>query len=677
MTSAEFLGPYRVGELIGRGGMGAVYEATHETSGERVAVKLISPHVADEMRFRRRFAAEVETLKRLRHPNIVRLLGYGEEKGQLFYSMELVEGESVRSVIRRQKRMPWVRVVDLAIQVCSALKHAHDMGVIHRDLKPANLLLNSAGEVKLVDFGIAKLFGFGEQTMAGSVLGTADYMAPEQADGVSITTRTDLYALGSSIYSMLVGRPPFSDKSVTNVMESLRNDRPISLQLIDPTLPDELSDLVAELLEKKPEDRPPTALVVGNRLKSMKMGLLRELTVSDEASKTKLGGDQFLAGGASQAGGGHMSSDPSLDSSEGDTAAGGAESRRGGTDRVSGEHAGRASENSGHPMTPLLHGAGGDAGVSSALTGRVKQLGPSEVTLDVGSGTSTQKRTESGTAHGKPVIPGPLGQPSDSEVGTHFQAVDVNSKATLESDALRGSDGYWWVQLLSVVGMIGILVAGGVLFWWSMMTPSADELYGRIVEAERSGRLGGVEPTMRLFVDAYPDDERAVTVQYLRDGLELERLLKRLKSKAKRAGGVERLSPHEQSFYRAMGIRREAPEEASAQLRDWLTLFQQAGEANELEVEAMAAMARSELVRLAGREPVVESDPRVEQLLHRIRSSREKLPADERLKSLRALRDLYAGEAWAQSVVARAEEEIAVIQETLAIDETPDGIGKN
>ncbi|TWU39008.1 Serine/threonine-protein kinase PknA [Novipirellula aureliae] len=279
-TSPEFLGPYRIGNVLGRGGMGAVYEGVHERSGEKVAVKLISQSIGDEPRFRRRFAGEVETLKRLKHPGIVRLVGYGEENGQLFYSMELVEGEPLQAMIRREKRLTWETTIDLSIQVCAALKHAHDFGVIHRDLKPANLILTPDHQVKLVDFGIAKLFGFGEQTMAGSVLGTADYMAPEQADGDGVTVRTDLYALGSVMYAMLTGKPPFNNKSITQVIKSLRNDKPVRLDRINEDLPIALVELVHQLLEKDSRDRPPTALSVMNRLKAMRAGLKHQQTLN-------------------------------------------------------------------------------------------------------------------------------------------------------------------------------------------------------------------------------------------------------------------------------------------------------------------------------------------------------------------------------------------------------------
>ena len=147
------------------------------------------------------------------------------------------------------------KCIDTAIEICTALKHAHDVGVIHRDLKPANLLINSDQNVKLVDFGIAKIFGDGQQTVVGSMLGTLDYMAPEQVDSSSITVRTDLYAVGSVMYAMLTGRPPFRGKNATQV-HMLKNQPLARLDLIDPDLPEPLIELVHELLEKEASNRP-------------------------------------------------------------------------------------------------------------------------------------------------------------------------------------------------------------------------------------------------------------------------------------------------------------------------------------------------------------------------------------------------------------------------------------
>ncbi len=194
--------------------MGAVYKGLHAKSGEAVAIKVISPGVANQLRFRRRFNAEIETLMRLRHPNIVQLVGVGEEQGLLFYVMEFVDGHSLHDHLRQYKRIDWTEAIQIGVDVTAALKHAHDLGIIHRDIKPANLMVNKEGRIKLTDFGIAKLFGSTDMTAAGSVIGTADYMPPEQAEGKGVTVRSDLYSLGSVMFALLSGRPPFAGKSV-------------------------------------------------------------------------------------------------------------------------------------------------------------------------------------------------------------------------------------------------------------------------------------------------------------------------------------------------------------------------------------------------------------------------------------------------------------------------------
>ncbi len=174
------------------------------------------------MRFRRRFASEIETLTRLTHPNIVKAIGFGEEQGLLFYSMEFVDGHSLQDHLRQYKRLDWTEVIEIGIEVSAALKHAHDIGIVHRDLKPANLMLTRDGHVKLTDFGIAKLFGSDDMTVVGSVIGTADFMPPEQAEGKSVTVRSDFYSLGSVLYALLAGRAPFAGKSVPEVLYAVR-----------------------------------------------------------------------------------------------------------------------------------------------------------------------------------------------------------------------------------------------------------------------------------------------------------------------------------------------------------------------------------------------------------------------------------------------------------------------
>ena len=179
MKEPEQLGPYKIVRLLGRGGMGSVYEGVHqgahEAHDQRVAIKVLAPQMAAEPGFRERFEAEIETLKTLNHPNIVRLYAFGEQDGSLYYAMELVEGTNLEDELQAGRQFDWREATDIAIHICKALKHAHDHGVIHRDIKPANLLLDENNEVKLTDFGIARLFGNVGMTADGGIMGTAEY----------------------------------------------------------------------------------------------------------------------------------------------------------------------------------------------------------------------------------------------------------------------------------------------------------------------------------------------------------------------------------------------------------------------------------------------------------------------------------------------------------------------
>ena len=285
------LGPYIIGKQIGKGGMGAVYEAKHELPGEhpdqRVAIKSLSPQLAAEEGFRERFEAEIDSLKILQHENIVRLFGYGEQDGTLFYSMELVEGTSLEQEINSGRRFNWKETLQIGIQVCHALKHAHDHGVVHRDIKPANILLTKKGQVKIADFGIARLFGGMQLTTAGGVLGTADYMSPEQAVGQPVTDRCDQYSLGGVLYALLAGRPPFRAKSMPEMLQLQRFAEPEPVDRYAPDTPKQLQKLIEQLLSKAPEDRFPNVMVLGRHMEAMKKALSRPKASSDLEQETK------------------------------------------------------------------------------------------------------------------------------------------------------------------------------------------------------------------------------------------------------------------------------------------------------------------------------------------------------------------------------------------------------
>ena len=223
------LGPYTIRCQLGRGGMGTVYEAV-DPSGTAVAVKTLRAHLGDIAGVRRRFESEIEALKELRHPHIVRLLAFGEEEGRPFFAMELVRGHSLEELLKAGRRFTWEETVATALEITRALKAAHDRGIVHRDLKPANLLFPDAegpdDGVKLADFGIARLFGDSRQTQAGTVVGTAEYMAPEQAAGEPVDQRVDLYALCLVMYAMLVGRPPLRGPDLADVLRRQQRETP-------------------------------------------------------------------------------------------------------------------------------------------------------------------------------------------------------------------------------------------------------------------------------------------------------------------------------------------------------------------------------------------------------------------------------------------------------------------
>jgi serine/threonine protein kinase len=282
----EQLGPYRITKQLGKGGMGTVYEGQSVDSGRCVAIKVLNPQLAAADGFRERFEAEIESLKKLRHPAIVRLYGYGEQDGCLYYSMELVEGPTLDRQLRQGRQFDWHEVTRIGVQIAKALKHAHDHGVIHRDIKPANLLVDPQGQVKLSDFGIARVFGGTQLTAAGGILGTAEYMSPEQASGTPLDPRCDQYSLGCVLYALLTGRPPFRATGLPELLQLQRFASPEPVRSFAPSVPEELERIISQLLSKDPTQRFRTALVLARRLEAMEKALMRQTPRAPEDAAT-------------------------------------------------------------------------------------------------------------------------------------------------------------------------------------------------------------------------------------------------------------------------------------------------------------------------------------------------------------------------------------------------------
>ena len=270
------LGKWIIYKELGRGGMGRVYLAQEEIGGRQAALKVLAAELAQEAGFLQRFQREIEALTQLDHPHIVRFYESGFENNLHFYAMEYVDGRSLEDILEQEERLPWQEVLDTALQICPALKHVHDHGIIHRDLKPANILRTSAGVVKLTDFGIAKVFAQGHLTATGGVVGTAEYLSPEQAAGKPVTKRSDLYSLGAVLYTLLTGRPPFTGDSFVELLHKHRYGQFDSPRKVRPELPYEIDELVCQLLEKDPADRPPDCLVLSRQLEAIRCKLERK-----------------------------------------------------------------------------------------------------------------------------------------------------------------------------------------------------------------------------------------------------------------------------------------------------------------------------------------------------------------------------------------------------------------
>ena len=264
------IGPYELEGILGRGGMGTVYRGLHSDTGQQHAIKVLAPRFVEDQHFRRRFESEIKALLKLNHDNIVSLFSYGQDDGQLFFAMELVDGQSLFQMQKAGHRFDWRQVLSIARDCANGLRHAHDRGIIHRDLKPGNLMMTAAvdgspQQVKLTDFGIAKRFGSSQNT-GTNILGTMDFMSPEQAKGGPVTARSDLYSLGAVLFTLLAGRPPFSGNNVEESLRNLTSVPPPRISGINPATPKSIDDLVSKLMAKKVEDRVPTALALLHKI---------------------------------------------------------------------------------------------------------------------------------------------------------------------------------------------------------------------------------------------------------------------------------------------------------------------------------------------------------------------------------------------------------------------------
>jgi serine/threonine protein kinase/tetratricopeptide (TPR) repeat protein len=254
-TGSTFAGRYQIIEELGKGGMGKVYKVHDTKIQEKIALKLIKPDIAKDKKTIERFNNELRLARKIRHKNICQMFDLGEERGTHFITMELVPGQDLRGLIRQTGQLTVGTTISIAKQICDGLAEAHKSGVVHRDLKPSNIMIDKEGDVRIMDFGIARSLEAKGITGAGVMIGTPEYMSPEQVEGKEVDQRSDIYSLGVILYEIVTGRVPFEGDTPFTVGVKHKSEIPQSPKEINPQLPEDLNDLILKCLEKEKDNR--------------------------------------------------------------------------------------------------------------------------------------------------------------------------------------------------------------------------------------------------------------------------------------------------------------------------------------------------------------------------------------------------------------------------------------
>ena len=279
-----FHGRFEILASLGQGGMGVVYKARDRSLDEVVAIKVLRPDFARDPIMEHRFKSEIRLARRVRHRNVCAIHDFGETGGLLYISMEFVEGIDLKRVVRERGALPLARACDVIVQVASGLQAVHDAGIIHRDLKTPNIMLEPSGVARLMDFGIAKMeHAEGGMTVTGQVVGTPEYMSPEQAQGHKIDARTDVYSLGVVTYEVLTGHVPFRGETpISTILKHIHDPPPLDGPPADRLSP-ALREVLRRTLAKNPEERPPTASAFAEAIRDAERPSRRQNPVSTEA----------------------------------------------------------------------------------------------------------------------------------------------------------------------------------------------------------------------------------------------------------------------------------------------------------------------------------------------------------------------------------------------------------
>jgi eukaryotic-like serine/threonine-protein kinase len=610
----ERLGPYQIVGELGRGGMGAVYKAVHSETGETAAVKLLAPHLSHEEGFRSRFEAEIGTLHKLNHPNIVRLFGFGEQEAYLFYAMEWIDGSSLEQELRQGRRFDWREVARIANDMCRALRHAHDRGVIHRDIKPGNVLLATDGRVKLSDFGIARLFGYSRLTGAGNVLGTAEYMAPEQAEGKPVDARADLYSLGALMYALLARRPLFRGKSLPDMLYKQRFEQPDPIRSLVPDLPEEFERIINQLLEKEPERRIPNAAVLARRLDAM----LHSLSVVPETLEAAP--DWF--------------------------------------------HSGVSTAPPEQPAGTLpLDAIPATLDLRQPIPKSEQAPPAAPGLLEEDSSAKTIPLPAGPTAPIVPVAPVAPGTSATSPASPTTAPPTGRFVVVSEEELGRAEDEDEQVPWFSVSWQTGVLAVAllllGLSVWWFLQPPSATALYQRIKAKTGDGSIESIrqaESDIREFLERYSDDHHARELRKYQEELELDKLQREFDLMVKWAIKHDKLRPIAEAYVEAINYVNLDPEVGMAKLQAIVDLYEQPGHHSGKDEQCLI-LARRRLAQLQ-EETKKRATERLQLFEERLKAADELCKKDpERAAAMyRAIIELYSQKPWATAAVRHARD---------------------
>ena len=502
------MGPFKLEGVVGRGGMGTVYRARHEETNEIVAIKALSATFSEDEHFRTRFESEIKALIQLDHPNIVRLISHGQEDGNLYFAMELVDGKSLFHLQKENGNSHWHEVLDVARDVASGLRHAHDRGIIHRDLKPGNLLKSNTGVYKITDFGIAKRFGNDHNT-EGNVIGTLAFMSPEQAKGQPVTVRSDLFSLGVCLYTMLTGRPPFSANSMEESLRNLTNVPAPSLTIAVPDLPGEIDELVSSLIKKKPEERIPTAQVLLHRISK-----IEEILRASSEAATTYGLREELESKSHKTVSGYKT-DLDVKDTQGFEV--------------------------GIPRT-------GAEGKDKTV---VSKFHPASQPTDRG-------KTKVDSKGGK----------SNEKADYYNRVTEEERRQSIESAPDEPETNRAGIVGLSIA-LLAVLVACGFGIYNAFKPLTADQLYDTIVE--KTERPHKVKEEINEFLERFPEDDRFAEIERLENVASAITYFN-TKSMAFASGGESRLSTMEQEFVKTINLAKEDSVGGYTRLRAFITV---------------------------------------------------------------------------------------------------------